>query len=85
MNNAHRQKLEIPVAKRRPKQNCAKGTGIYVPAGWNGKWGIPQKVVRLFRKFPVELRVPFAFKPVEPEILPKWNASQVSVLERCTI
>ena len=36
-------------------------------------------------KFPIELRVPFAFKPVEPEILPKWKAPQVSVLERCTI
>ena len=85
LNNAHRQKLEIPVAKRRPKQNCANGTGISVPSGWNGKRGILQKVSVCSGKFPVELRVPFAFKPVEKEILPTWKAPQVSVLERCTI
>lgn len=25
-------------------------------------------------KFSVEPRIPFAFKPAEPEILPKWKA-----------
>ena len=33
-----------------PKENCANGTGISVPTGWNGKSGIARRVVRLFRK-----------------------------------
>jgi len=41
-----------------------------VPTGWNGKSGIAQRVVRLFRK----ISVLFAFKPVEPDILPTWKA-----------
>ena len=58
MNNAHRQTLEmagkILGASHRPKQNCANGTGISVPTGWNGKSGIPGKVVRLFRIISVQ-------------------------------
>ena len=58
MNNAHRQTLEmagkILGASHRPKQTYANGTGISVPTGWNGKSGIPGKVVRLFRIISVQ-------------------------------
>ena len=44
------------------------GTGISVPTGRSSV---------CCGKFPVELRAPFAFKPVEPEILPKWKVPLV--------
>ena len=50
---------------------------VSVPVGCNEKSGAASKVVRLFRKFPLEPRVPFAFQPVEPEILAKWKAPLV--------
>ena len=40
---------------------------ISVPIGWNGRSGEPSKIVHLFRKFPINLRVPFVFQPVIPE------------------
>lgn len=79
VNNAHRQTLEmagqIQGASRRPTQNCANGSGI------------PRKVLgRSFgcsEKFPVELRVQFAFKPVDPVILPKYKALQTGITTLC--
>ena len=34
-------------------------------------------------KFPVELRVQFAFKPVDPVILPKYKALQTGITTLC--
>ena len=58
---------------------------------WNGMFLLrsvaTKKVEQLRRlsvcsgKFPLEPRVPFAFQPVEPEILAKWKAPQVIDLQ----
>ena len=53
---------------RLSKQNCAKGTGMSVPTGWD------KKGEDFPLKFPVKPRFPIAFKPVKPVILPKWKA-----------
>ena len=45
--------------------SCRNETVISIPTGWNGKSGVPPKFVP---------RIPFAFQPVEPEILAKWKA-----------
>ena len=84
MNNAHRQTLEmagkISGASRLPKRDCANRTEICVPAGWNGKSGIARKIARLFRKISGRTALPFAFKPVELEILPTWKATRLIFL-----
>ena len=51
MNNVHRQmagKITGPI--RLSKQNCAKGTGMSVPAGWDEKGEYLGTVAHLFRK-----------------------------------
>ena len=59
---------------------------------WNGMFPFrsvaTKKVEQLRRlsvcsgKFPLEPRVPFAFQPVEPEILAKWKALQAIFMGR---
>ena len=73
MNNAHRQTLEM----------AGK-----IPAA--GRHGIAQMEVEYLgrsfgcsEKFPIELRVQFAFKPVDPVILPKYKALQTGITTLC--
>ena len=41
---------------------------------WNEKLGVPPKIVRLFRKFPFDLHVPFTFQAFHSKILAKSKA-----------
>ena len=47
---------------------------VSVPIGCNEKSGAAPKVVRLFQKISAGTGVPFAFQPVELEILPRYRA-----------
>ena len=77
-------KLEISLVDRDgarswyKREQIRKWNGNFRSNRGNGRNGGPPKVVRLFRKFPFEPRVPFAFQPVGPEILAKWKVPQAT-------